>query len=128
MRFETEWAGAAIHSTGGRDGSFSAALSGRSPFAVDRDPDRAEVGCVAQFGEQAEHVRPPDKSHGKGAWITRLLSSAFSNIIEGFALYGSAMYPATFLQADDRPHSGFGEVRRDGRERSRPSSTKRWKI
>jgi hypothetical protein len=112
MRFETEWADAAIHRTGSRDGSLSADLSGKSPFAVDRDPGRSEAGCVAKLDHQAESVRPSNKPHGNGSCITRLLSSAFSNLVKGLALYGAAMCPGSFLLADDRLHcSGLGRSR-----------------
>ena len=44
-----------------------------------------------------------------------LLSSAFRTVVEGFALYGAALYPGPFLSANDQPRfPGFGEVRRDG--------------
>jgi hypothetical protein len=115
MRFETEWAGAAIRRTGDQDGSVPADLGGNSPFAVECDPTRSEANCVAKLGRQAEPVRPSAKSHRSGSWITRLLSSAFQNIIEGFALYGAALHPGPVLLADDQPNfSGLGKVRREG--------------
>ena len=48
-------------------------------------------------------------------WIEQLLSSAFRTVVEGFALYGAALYPGPFLSANDQPRfPGFGEVRHDG--------------
>jgi hypothetical protein len=115
MPFETEWAGAAIRRTGDQDGSVPAELGGKSPFAVDSDAVRSAADCVAKLGRQAEPVRRSTKAYGNGSWITRLLSSAFRNIIEGFAVYGAALHPGPFLLADDQPHfSGLGKVRRDG--------------
>ena len=59
--------------------------------------------------------RRAPKSHRHGSWIERLLSSAFRTVVEGFALYGAALYPGPFLPADDQLRlPGFGEVRRDG--------------
>jgi len=59
--------------------------------------------------------RRAPKSHRQGSSIARLLSSAFDTVVEGFALYGIALFPGPFLSADDQPRlPGFGEVRRDG--------------
>ena len=59
--------------------------------------------------------RRAPKSYRHGSWIEQLLSSAFRTVVEGFALYGAALYPGPFLSADDQPRfPGFGEVRRDG--------------
>ena len=59
--------------------------------------------------------RRAPKSHRHGSWVERLLSSAFRTVVEGFALYGAALYPGPFLSANDQPRfPGFGEVRRDG--------------
>jgi hypothetical protein len=59
--------------------------------------------------------RRAPKSHRHRSWIERLLSSAFRTVVEGFALYGAALYPGPFLSADDQPRfSGSGEIRRGG--------------
>ena len=59
--------------------------------------------------------RRAPKSHRHGSWIERVLSSAFRSVVEGFALYGAALYPGPFLLADDQPRfPGFDEARRDG--------------
>jgi hypothetical protein len=59
--------------------------------------------------------RRAPKSHRHRSWIERLLSSAFRTVVEGFALYGAALYPGPFLSANDQPRfPGFGEVRRNG--------------
>ena len=116
MRFETERTGAGIRRAGDQDGFVPADLGGKSPFTADRDPAWSTADYVAPPSRQAEPVRPSTKPPGNSSWITRLLSSAFRNIIEGFALSGAALYPSPLLLADDQPHrSGLGKVRRDGR-------------
>jgi len=40
--------------------------------------------------------RRAPKSHRHGFQIERLLSSAFRTVVEGFTLYGAALYPGSW--------------------------------